>query len=126
MAGARLVRFWRLRGGGDLTGGRRGRAGSPLDHRPAWPDPLAAWSAVVVPLALLGAFTLLASPKRHFLALPLLTIVLVSARAVVFGSSLRQRAPIEPLVVLHAAVGATQLWSRWGRRRARLELVPRA
>ena len=127
MAGSRLARFWRLRSDrGSLTA-RWNRARSPLDQGLAWLDPLLAWSVVIVPLALFGAFVLLASPKRLFQGLPLLTIAAVTGSAAIFGGALRLRVPIEPLVVLHAAVGAAELWKRGGRgrRRARLELVPR-
>ncbi len=125
VAAARLGRFWRLRAAGGSPVGRWSRAGSALDRMHAPFDPLLAWSVVVLPLALFGAFTLLASPKRIFLALSLLTIAAFTATALPCGGALSLRVPIEPLVVLHAAVGVAALWKRRGGRRARLELVPR-
>ena len=43
--------------------------------------------------------------------------------AVVFWGALRMRMPIEPLVVLYAAVGADALWKRWRVRRSGLTVV---
>jgi hypothetical protein len=125
VAAARLAGVWRLRSAGGSPAGSWSRTGSPLGRaRPPF-DPLLAWSVVVLPLALFGAFTLLASPKRIFLALPLLTIAAFTATALPYGGALGLRTPIEPLVVLHAAVGAAELWNRRRGRRARLVLVPR-
>ena len=117
MAAARLARFWGPGSEGGLLTGRRSRAGSPL-------VPLLAWSVVVLPLALFGAYTLLASPKRLFLVLPLLTVTAFTASAVVYAGAPRMRVPVESLVALHAAVGADALWNRWRGRHRKLKLVP--
>jgi 4-amino-4-deoxy-L-arabinose transferase-like glycosyltransferase len=123
MAAAKLARFWRLRSeGGSLTG-HWTRPGSPLSPVLAAIDPLLAWSLVVIPLALAGTWLLLASPKRLFLSLPLLVIATFTAMAVVYWGALRMRVPIEPLVVLLAAVGADALVRRWRMRRSGLALV---
>jgi hypothetical protein len=125
MAAAKLARFWRLRSeGGSLTG-RWTAPGSPLAPLGAWLDPLLLWSVVVLPLALFGAFTLLVSSKRLFQSLPLMAIAAFTASSVLYWGSLRMRLPVEPLVLLHAAVGADALWRRWRFRRSGLELVPR-
>jgi len=125
MAAAKLARLWRLHSEAGSVTGRWSRPGSPLDSLFALFDPLFLWSVAVLPLALFGAYTLLASPKRLFLALPLLTIAAFTASAMVYWGALRMRVPIEPLVVLHAAVGADALWNRWRWRHRKLKLVPR-
>jgi len=125
MAAAKLARFWRLRSeGGALTGHWRG-SGSPLDRLRGLLDPLLLWSLVVLPFAIAGVVLSLRSAKRLFLALPLLTIALFTASAVVYWGALRMRVPVEPLVVLYAAVAADALWKRWRVRRSGLTLVGR-
>jgi len=126
MAAAKLARFWRLRSeGGSLTQQWR-RYGTPLDPLVGLLDPLTLWSIVVLPLAIAGVVLTLRGSKRLFQSLPLVTIVFVTASAVVYWGSLRMRVPIEPLVVLYAAVAADAAWKRWRVRRSGLSLVPPA
>jgi 4-amino-4-deoxy-L-arabinose transferase-like glycosyltransferase len=125
MAGAKLARFWRPRAEGGSATGRWSRPGSPTDAVLSRIDPLLLWSLFVLPLALFGAYSLLASPKRLFLSLPLLTIAAFTASSVVYWGALRMRVPIEPLVVLHAAVGVDAIAKLRRRGTPRLELVPR-
>jgi hypothetical protein len=125
MAAAKLARFWRLRTeGGALTHQWR-RYGTPLDRLVALLDPLTVWSLVVLPLALWGVVVTLRGPKRLFQSLPLVVIAFFTLSAVVYWGALRMRMPIEPLVVLYAAVGADALWKLRRVRRSGLTLVPR-
>ncbi len=124
MALAKLARFWRLRSeGGSLTG-RWGGTGGPIGALLAVLDPLLVWSLLALPLALAGIVATLASAKRLFLSLPLLTIAAFTASAVVYWGALRMRVPIEPLVALFTAVGIDALVTRWRFRRRGLAVVP--
>ena len=126
MAAAKLARFWRLRSEGGVLTKQWRRHGTPLDALVGLLDPLTLWSIVVLPFALGGALVALRGPKRLFLALPLLTILLFTASAVVYWGALRMRMPIEPLVVFYAAIGADALAKRWRVRRSGLALVQRS
>jgi 4-amino-4-deoxy-L-arabinose transferase-like glycosyltransferase len=127
MAGAKLARFWRLTSeGGPLTGRWHGAGNrSPLDALRGLLDPLLLWSVVVLPFALAGIVIAMRSAKRWFLALPLLTIALFTASAAVYWGALRMRVPIEPLILLYAAVAVDALLKRWRVQRSGLRLVER-
>ncbi len=123
IAAAKLARFWRLRTEGGVLTKQWRRSGTPLDALVALLDPLTLWSIVVLPLAIGGVVVVLRGPKRLFLSLPLVVIVFFTLSAVVYWGALRMRMPIEPLVVLYAAVGADALWKRWRVRRSGLTVV---
>lgn len=124
MAGAKLARFWRLSAEAGTTGAWA-REGSPLGALLSRLDPLLLASLVTLPLALLGVALTLAGPRRLFQALPLLVIASASLGAVVYWGALRLRAPIEPLVIAYAGIGAAELMRRWRVRRSGLEVVSR-
>jgi hypothetical protein len=111
MAGAKLARFWRLTAEGGGTGAWQ-RDGSPLEGLLARVDPLLVWSVFALPLALLGAWRTLCGPRRWYQSLGLLVILYFTALAVVFWGSLRMRVPVEPLVVLFAAIGFEEVRRR--------------
>ena len=66
----------------------------------------------MLPLALLGAWRTLRGPRRWYQSLGLLVILFFTALAVVFWGSLRMRVPVEPLVVLFAAIGFEEVRRR--------------
>jgi 4-amino-4-deoxy-L-arabinose transferase-like glycosyltransferase len=113
MAAAKLRRFWRLGAEGGGTGTWQ-REGSPLVNVARHVDPLRVWSLITLPFALWGVCRSLYGSRRWFQALPVLVIGYFTLGAVVFWGALRMRVPIEPLVVLLAALGFDDL-----RRRAR-------
>lgn len=124
MAAAKLARFWRLHAeGGPLTK-QWHRNGTVLDVLVRWLDPLFVWSIVILPLAIAGAVITLRGARRLFQSLPLATIAFFSASAMVYWGSLRMRVPIEPLVVLYAAVAIDAAWKTWRVRRSGLAVVP--
>jgi 4-amino-4-deoxy-L-arabinose transferase-like glycosyltransferase len=104
MALAKLARFWRLsaEGGGTGTWQREGSLPARLLARF---DPVLIWSMIVFPFALWGAFHVLRGPQRRSRSLPLVVMLYFSLVAMVFWGGLRPRAPIEPLIVLVAALG---------------------
>lgn len=121
---AKFSRFWRLRA---LTGstGRWFQPGSWPDRALSLADPLLLWSLVMLPCALWGLVRTLRHSRRHFQLLPLAMIAAFTAGSLVFWGALRLRVPAEPLVLLYAAVGITELLWRFRVRRAGLELVGR-
>ena len=104
MAAAKLARFWRLTAEGGGTGGWFA-PDSPLARRGLGLDPLLLWSVAAMPLAAWGLVRTLRGPRRWFQSLSALVILYFSLGAVVFWGALRMRLPIEPLVLLLAAVG---------------------
>ena len=117
VAWAKFTRFWRFQAEGGGTGGWQ-RSGSPLGRLLSVVDPFLVWSLVVMPLAAWGAAVALTGPRRWFQSMPLWVITYFTLLALVFWGSLRMRVPVEPLVVLLAAVGFDALRRAWRRRRA--------
>ena len=111
MALAKLGRFWRITAEGSGTGAWQ-RAGSPLEGWLKRLDPLLIWSLVVLPLAIWGLVRTLRGARRWFQALSVLVILYFTLGALVFWGALRMRLPIEPLVVLLAAVGVDDVRRR--------------
>jgi 4-amino-4-deoxy-L-arabinose transferase-like glycosyltransferase len=116
MALAKLGRFWRVTAEGGGTGNWQ-REGSPLEALRRRVDPLLIWSLIVLPLAAWGLARSARGARRWFQILPALVIGYFTLGSVVFWGSLRLRLPIEPLVVLLAAVGFEDLRRRWRSRR---------
>ncbi len=111
MAAVKLRRFWRISAEGGGTGTWQ-RPGSPLAGVLRRVDPLPVWSLLVFPLALAGGVLLLAAPRRWLRSLVLWVILYFNLLAVAFWGSLRMRLPIEPLLVLLAAVPLVAVWDR--------------
>jgi hypothetical protein len=124
MALAKLARFWRLRTEGGVLTKQWRRTGSPLDPLVALLDPLLLFSLVLLPLAIAGVVIVLRGPRRLFQSLPLLTIGAFTLGAIVYWGALRMRVPIEPLVVLYAAIAIDAIAKRWRVRRSGFEIVP--
>jgi 4-amino-4-deoxy-L-arabinose transferase-like glycosyltransferase len=120
MALAKLARFWRVSAEGGGTGTWQ-RPGSPLTGVLRRVDPLLIWSLPIFPLALWGVIRLLCGPRRWFASLVLWVILYFNLLAAVFWGSLRMRMPIEPLIVLLAAVALVEI-GRLTRRGARNEM----
>ncbi len=111
MALAKLARFWRMTAEGGGTGTWQNR-GSLLARLAAHVDPVLLWSLIIFPLGLWGVITVLAGPDRLFHSLPLWMMLYFSLLAMAIWGGLRFRAPIEPLIVLMAAVGFMNLRRR--------------
>lgn len=117
VAWAKFTRFWRFRAEGGGTGNWQ-NAQSPLGRLLAVADPFLIWSLLVMPLAAWGAVLALRGPRRWFQSMPLWIMAYFTLLALLFWGSLRMRVPIEPLVVLLAALGFDALRRRLRRRRA--------
>jgi hypothetical protein len=122
MALAKLARFWRLSAVGSGAGEWR-RPDSPIGRLLAVVDPLRLWSLALFPLAAWGAVLTLRGPRRWFQSLSLWVILYFSLLAVVFFGALRMRVPVEPLIVLLAAVAIGDLRRRLLARRRGLRVV---
>lgn len=122
MAAHKLARFWRLTAERANTGSWS-RDGSPLAPLLRVIDPLLLWSALILPGAAIGIATTLRGARRLYQALPLFMILAFTLGAVVYWGSLRMRVPIEPLVVLYAAVGIEEIRRWWRIRRSPLRMV---
>ena len=122
IAGAKLARFWRPNALTETTG-RWFQRDSVPDRLLRLLDPLVLWSVFVLPFALWGVVRTLRWTRRHFQMLPLLIIATYTLGAVVFWGALRMRVPAEPLVVLYAAVGLSDVMRRLRLRRAGLALI---
>lgn len=110
IAAAKLARFWRVTAEAAGTGSWQ-RPGSPLAPLLRL-DPLAVWSALVLPLAAWGLARTLRGGRRWFQSLPLLVVIHFTLVALVFFGSLRMRLPIEPLLAIFTALGADDLHRR--------------
>jgi len=104
MAGAKLARFWRVTAEGGGTGAWQA-AGSPLERALAVVDPLLVWSLITWPFAAWGLGQTLRGPRRFYQGLGFLVVLYFTALAVVFWGALRMRVPVEPMILLFAAVG---------------------
>ena len=104
MAAAKLARFWRIRAEGGGTGAWQSE-GSPLARVLAILDPLLVWSVLTWPLAAWGLFRTLRGPRRFYQGLGFLVVLYFTALATLFWGALRMRVPVEPMLVLFAAVG---------------------
>jgi 4-amino-4-deoxy-L-arabinose transferase-like glycosyltransferase len=124
VAWAKFSRFWRLRSQTPSTG-RWFQPGSLPDRLVGLADPLLWWSLVLFPCAMWGLFRTLRHSRRHFQLLPLVVVAMFTVGALVFWGALRLRVPAEPMVLLYASVGLTDLARRFRARRAGLELVAR-
>ena len=104
MAAAKLARFWRVTSGGGawLT---PGGPGSPLARRLAVIDPLLVWSVLTWPFTAWGLVQTLRGPRRFYQGLGFLVVVYFTTLAIVSSGALRMRIPVEPMLVLFAAVG---------------------
>src|SRR5262245_42146108 len=122
VAWAKFARLWRVTALTETTG-RWFQPGSWPDRLLALADPLLLWSLVVLPCALWGLVRTFGFSRRHFQLLPLAVIGVFTAGSIVFWGALRLRVPAEPLVLLYAGVGMTDLYWRLRARRAGLELV---
>lgn len=122
---AKVSRFWRLTAEAGTTGAWA-REGSPVAALLARFDPLLLWSLLTLPLAALGAGFALAGPKRLFQSLPLILIAFATLAAIVYWGALRMRAPVEPLVLAYAGIGAAELLRRWRVGRSGLGMVERS
>lgn len=122
IAMAKLGRFWRLRSEVAGTGSWR-QEGGWLSRLTSWVDPLAAWSLVCFPLALWGAVHTLRGPRRWFQSLILLSILYFTLLSIVYWGSLRMRVPIQPLVMLLAGFGFSELRRQIQARTRGLKLV---
>jgi 4-amino-4-deoxy-L-arabinose transferase-like glycosyltransferase len=122
MAAAKLARFWRVRAETATTGSWQ-RAGTPLERATRAVDPLLVWSALTLPLAGWGAIRVLRGPRRWFQSLGLLVILYFTGLGIVYWGALRMRVPIEPLVMLLAAVGLEDARRRLRARASGFRLV---
>jgi 4-amino-4-deoxy-L-arabinose transferase-like glycosyltransferase len=122
LAGAKLARFWRLGAEGGRTGSWQ-RQGSPLSGILRVADPLLIWSLLTLPFALWGLVRIARGPRRWFQLLPAVVIAFFTGLAVVFWGALRMRVPIEPLVLLFAAVGLEDARRRLRGRASGLKVV---
>ena len=104
MAASKLGRFWRLTAEGGGTGAWQ-REGSPLAGLLRVVDPLLAWSLLTWPFAAWGIVRTLRGPRRFYQGLGLIVVLYFMTLAVVYWGALRMRVPVEPLLVLFAAVG---------------------
>jgi 4-amino-4-deoxy-L-arabinose transferase-like glycosyltransferase len=104
MAAAKLARLWRLTAEGGGTGAWQSER-SPFTRVLAAIDPLRIWSLLTWPFALWGMAQTLRGPRRFYQGLGLLVVLYFTALAVVFWGALRMRVPVEPMLVLFAAVG---------------------
>jgi 4-amino-4-deoxy-L-arabinose transferase-like glycosyltransferase len=122
MAWAKFARFWRLTAEGGGTGTWNG-PGSPITSLRRAIDPLLLWSVPILPLAVWGLVRSLRGPRRWYQSIPALLIGYFTLLALIYWGSLRMRMPIEPLVVLLAALGFEDVRRRWRARRIGLGLV---
>jgi 4-amino-4-deoxy-L-arabinose transferase-like glycosyltransferase len=104
MAAAKLARFWRVKAEGGGTGAWQHER-SPLARVLRFFDPLLVWSLLTWPFAAWGLARTLSGPRRVYQGLGFLVVLYFSALAVVFWGALRMRVPIEPMIVMFAAVG---------------------
>jgi len=125
MAVKKVARFWRLTAEAGTTGSW-GRGDSPLSRLLAVVDPLLLWSLLTLPLAVVGVGFSLRGARRLYQSLPLLVIAAFTLGAAVYWGALRMRVPVEPLIVVYAAVGFEELRRQWRLRRSPLRMVPRA
>jgi hypothetical protein len=86
-------------------------------------DPIAIWSAFILPLALWGVARTLKSPRRWFQSLPAIVIVYGLVPAVLFYGVSRMRVPIEPFALLFATAGFEDARRRWRTRARGLRVV---
>ena len=119
---AKFARFWRWTALTPSTGTWASDAGS-LASRLQRLDPLLPWSVLFFPLAVWGLARTLRGTRRHFQLLPLWVVAAATLGTLVYWGALRLRVPIEPLVTLYAAAGATDIAWRVRVRRAGLTLV---
>jgi hypothetical protein len=70
-----------------------------------------------------GLVRSLRGPRRWYQSIPALLIGYFTLLALIYWGSLRMRMPIEPLVVLLAALGFEDVRRRWRARRIGLGLV---
>jgi len=123
MAVAKLARFWRLTAEGGGTGAWQ-RERSPLEGALRAVDPLLVWSLLTWPFAAWGLARTLHGPRRFYQGLGFLVVLYFSALAVVFWGALRMRVPVEPMIVLFAAVGFEDARRRLRTRARGLRVVP--
>lgn len=122
VAVAKVARLWRWNAFTPSTGDWfTGHAGLGSLLRAL--DPLLLWSCLMWPLAAFGLWRTVRGNRRHFELLPLHVIALFTVGATLYWGALRMRVPIEPLVVLYAAVGLSQLVWRIRVKRAGLALL---
>ena len=104
MAGAKLARFWRLTAEGGGTGAWQAER-SPLARALTLVDPLLVWSVLTWPFAAWGLGQTLRGPRRFYQGLGFIVVLYFTALSMVFWGALRMRVPVEPMIVLFAAVG---------------------
>jgi len=122
VAVAKVARLWRWNAFTPSTGDWfTGHAGLGAMLRAI--DPLLVWSCLMWPLAAFGLWRTVRGSRRHFQLLPLHVIALFTVGCTLYWGALRMRVPIEPLVVLYAAVGLSQLVWRIRVKRAGLALL---
>jgi hypothetical protein len=122
MALAKLARFWRWNSATPSTG-RWFTGRSWLARALAAVDPLLLWSLGLFPLAAWGLVRTLRGSRRYFQLLPLWVLAAFSLGAVLYWGALRLRVPVEPLVVLYAGVGVSDVLWRARARRIGLALL---
>jgi 4-amino-4-deoxy-L-arabinose transferase-like glycosyltransferase len=122
MAGVKFLRFWRLTALTESTGRWYARGSLP-DRLLGSVDPLLTWSLIMLPLALWGLVRTVRSTRRHFQLLPLWMILTFTVGSLVFWGALRLRVPAEPMLLLYAGAGATDVLRRVRMRRAGLGLL---
>jgi hypothetical protein len=122
MAGWKLGRMWRFTAERGTTGTWQAE-GSPLAGLLRAVDPLALVSIALLPFLAWGTVIALRGPRRWYQSLPLWVAAYFSLIAVVFWGSLRTRLPVEPLLVLLAAVGLDDALRRLRRARSGLQVV---
>jgi 4-amino-4-deoxy-L-arabinose transferase-like glycosyltransferase len=119
MAAAKLARFWRVTAEGGWP-----RERSPLARALSVIDPLLAWSVLTWPFAAWGLAQTLRGPRRFFQGLGFLVVLYFTALAVVFWGALSMRVPVEPMLVLFAAVGFEDTRRRLRMRTRALRVIP--
>jgi hypothetical protein len=125
MAGAKLVRFWRVNAE-TATSGTWRRGGGALDLLTRFADPLLVWSLLTWPFAIGGLALMMRGARRFYQALVPLAVLYFMLLAVVYWGALRTRIPAEPFLVLLSAAGMDAAW-RWLRlRRAGLTVIESA
>ena len=122
VAWAKLTRFWRLSALTESTG-RWYRTGSLPDRLLGFIDPMLLWSLIVMPFAIWGVVRTVRWTRRHFQLLPFWAIATFTAGSIVFWGALRLRVPAEPLLMLYAGVGFSDVLWRVRVRRAGLSLL---
>lgn len=122
VAVAKVARLWRWNAFTPSTGDWfSGRAGLSALLRAV--DPLFVWSCLMWPLAAFGLYRTVRGSRRLFQLLPLHVIALFTLGTTLYWGALRMRVPIEPLVILYAAVGLSHLVWRIRVKRAGLALI---